>query len=172
MTVKGVLQRASLAPGEQTNLAIEIINPNQSSVKQVYACLIQRYEIEECRRRLELVRVLVPDVCDNRNERIEVTCPISVPVGTAPTYTYTSRTTGTALHITVHYDIKVEVKVRGLFSDFDVLVPITIGTDPAVRSHYDDRTPASRGANASQYTDDDNVTPPPSYESVVGAKNL
>jgi hypothetical protein len=167
VTVRGILQHAGLIPGEQTILSLEINNPNRVSIKRVDVCLIQRYEIEHCRRRLELIRLSVPELNDNHNQQIEAVCPLTIPLSIPPSFNYKSHGTRSIVHVDLHYDLKLEIKAKGLFTDFDVQVPVIIGTHSSEDSSYNTASSSlSRTMNmvALEFNDDD--MPPPSYESV------
>lgn len=165
--IKGVLQRAGLVPGEQTVLTLDIQNPNRVSIKRIDVCFIQRYEIEQCRRRLELIRLTVPQFNNIREQHVEATCSLQIPPGIAPSFSYRSKGTRTPVHVELHYDLKVEVKAKGLFTDFDLQVPVIIGTDSAEHSSYQTVESALLNAMsmiALDFNDED--IPPPSYESI------
>lgn len=127
--IKGIIQRSGLIPGEQTKLFIEIDNPHNLGIKRVDVCLIQHYSVEQNRRRLELTRSTIPQLINVHDEHIETTCPVIIPAGISPSYNYRGRGGRTMVHVHIYYDIKLEVKSKKLFSDFDVYVPIIIGTE-------------------------------------------
>jgi hypothetical protein len=170
--VKGVIKRSGVVPGEQTTIFIEIINPNQLTIKRVDMCLIQRYEIEECRRRLEILRLSIPQLSNTSNEQIETTCSMTIPLGIPPTYNFQSKGSRSNVQVNIHYDMKLEVKAKGLFSDFDLQVPIIIGTDSTVHSSYPhvpptSGTPLDLNAIDNIVVEEDNDGgSPPTYESV------
>ncbi|CAF1010166.1 unnamed protein product [Adineta steineri] len=164
VTVKGVLQHAGLIPGEQTILTLDIQNPNRVTIKRVDACFIQRYDIEQCRRRLELVRLPVAELANNQDQHIEVTCPLVIPLGIPPSFSYRSNGIRSIVHVDLHYDLKLEIKAKGLFTDFDLQVPVIIGTTE--NSNYNTRSTTVDTMNmvALDFTDDD--MPPPPYDSI------
>ncbi|CAF0780281.1 unnamed protein product [Rotaria sp. Silwood1] len=143
ITIKGVIQRSGLVPGEQTILSLEIYNPSHLTIKRIDMCLIQRYEIEQCRRRLELLRFSVPQLFNINDKHITTSCPIKIPMYIAPSYNFKKTDSRSNILVTIHYDIKLEVKIKGLFSDFELQVPIIIGTDPTEHSSYVDMTNTS-----------------------------
>ncbi|CAF2335920.1 unnamed protein product [Rotaria sp. Silwood2] len=143
ITIKGIMQHSGLVPGEQTILSLEIYNPNHLTIKRIDICLIQRYTIEQCRRRLELIRFSVPQLFNLNDEYIKTSCPIKIPMYISPSYNLKTADSRSNAHVDVHYDIKLEVKIKGLFSDFELQVPIIIGTDSAEHSSYVDTTNAS-----------------------------
>jgi len=136
ITIKGVIQRSGLLPGEEAMLSLEIYNPIRLIIKNIDVCLIQRYEIEHCRRRLEILRVSVPQLFDRNDEYIETKCLFKIPKGIQPSFNYRSKRGRSGVNVNICYDIKLEVKVKGLFSDFELQVPITIGTDSVEYSNY------------------------------------
>jgi hypothetical protein len=170
--VKGILKRSGVVPGEQTSLSLEIINPNRLTIKRVDICLIQRYEIEQCRRRLEIFRLSVPQLNNVNNEHIEAICPFTLPVGIPPTYNFKSKGRRDNVHVSIHYDMKIEVKAKGLFSDFELQVPIMIGTNSTERSRYNGMTTTSaipldlNAIDTLAVEIDDDGVPPPTYDSI------
>ena len=143
ITIKGIIQRSGLIPGEQTKLFVEIDNPHYLEIKRVDVCLVQRYSVEQNRRRVELTRSTIPQLINVSDKHIETTCPITIPMGISPSYNYRGRGGRTLVHVNMHYDIKLEVKAKGLFSDFEVHVPIIIGTDVGNDSNFMDMAASS-----------------------------
>ena len=133
--MKGIIQHSGLIPGEQTIISLEIHNPIHLAIKRVDVCFLQRYDIEQCRRRLELFRLTIPQISNTDDECIQTTCPITIPMGISPTYNYKKSINGSTVHVNIHYDIKIEVKAKGLFSDFELQVPMIIGTDSEDQSN-------------------------------------
>lgn len=136
MIIKGVLQRSGLIPGETTTFSLDIFNPLHSMIKRMDICLIQRYEIAQYRRRLEITRVQIPQLTNFDNQHIETTCPFTVPMGISPTYYFERLDNRYDIRVRVKYDIKFEVKAKGLFTDFDLQIPVIIGTHSEL--HTDD----------------------------------
>ena len=117
---------------------------------------------------MELIRLSVPQLTNINDEHIEATCPLTIPLGIPPSYNYRSKGTRSVVHVDIHYDLKLEIKAKGLFSDFELQVPIIIGTDSTENSNYDTQTSALFNAMnmvALDFNDDD--IPPPSYESII-----
>lgn len=148
-TIKGLLPRAGLVPGEETTLSLIILNPTRLAIKRIDLCLIQRYEIEQNRRRVELMRFPLAQIQNCSEQHIEANCPFVVPQGIPPSFHYVSKNTRTIVHLDLHYDLKLEIKAKGFFTDFDLQVPVMIGT------------------NLSDSTRHSMEFPPPPYETVV-----
>ncbi len=92
---------------------------------------------------MELIRLAVPQLFNTNDEHIVTTCSIPIPMGIPPSYNFKSKNTRSNVNVNIHYDIRLEVKAKGLFSDFELQVPIIIGTDSAVNSNYIGMTTAS-----------------------------
>ncbi|CAF3032169.1 unnamed protein product [Rotaria sp. Silwood2] len=175
ITIKCILQHAALIPGQQTLLSLDIYNPNRLSIKRIDVCFIQRYEIEQCRRRLELIRLSIPQLNNIYLQHIETTCPLIIPLAIPPSFNYKSQINRTIVHVDLHYDLKLEIKLKGLFQDFDLQVPVIIATDSSqhptchritssiltkknfVKLNFD---------NDNDNDNDNDDIPPPPYESV------
>ena len=134
--IKGVLQRSGLMPGETTTFSIDIFNPLHLMIKRMDICLIQRYEIAQFRRRLEITRVPVPQLTNFDDQHVETTCLFTVPMGISPTYYFERQDNRYDIRVKVKYDIRFEVKAKGLFTNFDLQIPIIIGTHSEL--HTDD----------------------------------
>jgi len=95
------------------------------------------------------------------------TFDLQIPaVQLAPTYTYMPQCCSPSFAIGFQYELKLEVKARGLFTDFKVNIPVIVGTEPnsnqqeqLLNTFIETSTPS---APAYDYDE-----PPPSYESVV-----
>jgi hypothetical protein len=70
-----------------------------------------------------------------------------------------------SLRIAFHYELKLEVKARGLFTDFKVNVPVIIGTESSSDQQQLTNTFVEMSTPSAPAYDYDE--PPPSYESVV-----
>ncbi|CAF1623360.1 unnamed protein product, partial [Didymodactylos carnosus] len=169
IVLHGTLEKASFVPGEIITLNLNIHNQNRITIKHIDVFLIQRYIVETCRRRRILFRVTIPHIENINDEQIKETCCIITPtLNIPPTYEYHSTKTRTPVHVSIHYELKFEVKVKGLFADFDLTIPITCGTDPQPREHETETltclTPEPNDRFDTIIDDDEEL--PPSYESI------
>lgn len=156
-TIKGLLPRAGLIPGEETKLSLIVENPSRLAIKHVDLCLIQRYEIEQNRRRVELMRFTLPQIQNCAEQHMEVNSAFVIPLGIPPSFHYVSKNTRTVVHVDLHYDLKLEIKAKGFFTDFDLQVPIIIGTQLS----------ESASASSTRHVNENIELPPPAYETVV-----
>ncbi|UJR33755.1 hypothetical protein I4U23_021182 [Adineta vaga] len=126
--IKGVLQHSALVPGETTIITLDILNPLHLLIKRIDICLIQRYDIAQQRRRLEIMRVPIPQLVNFNAQHVETACPFTIPIGISPSYRFEGRDNRCDVYVYVNYDIRFEVKAKGLFSDFELQIPVMIGT--------------------------------------------
>ena len=75
-------------------------------------------------------------------------------------------------HVNIHYSLEFRVKVEGLFSNFDISLPITILSDSNMNSNsYESHQTTNFSRNSVPHYPDidinDETDPPPSYDSIV-----
>jgi hypothetical protein len=143
------------------------MNPKQSEIKRIEATLYQHRQVAQSHHSEVIFRMDLPDLQEFNGTDFHQTFNLHVPaVQLAPTYTYMPQCCGPSFGIGFHYELKLEVKARGLFTDFKVNVPVIVGTEPTSEQQqqlinsFSEEYPAS----APPYDYDE---PPPSYESVI-----
>jgi hypothetical protein len=89
----------------------------------------------------------------------------------SPTYTYLSQTSFPPIGMSIHYELVLDIKVRGLFTDFKISVPVVVGTEPMSTEQQQQQQQEQMNrpiempiASAPALEHDE---PPPSYESIV-----
>ena len=88
----------------------------------------------------------------------------------SPSYNYLSQHAGAPVAVSVTYQLILDVKVRGLFTDFKISVPVLLGTEPTSdelqqqQQHHMSPPIAVPIASAPVM---DYGEAPPSYEAVV-----
>ncbi len=86
----------------------------------------------------------------------------------SPTYTYSSQSFSPGTGTSIHYELTLDVKVRGLFTDFKISVPVIVGTEPMSTEQQQQQQmnhPVEipiASAPVLEYEE-----PPPSYETIV-----
>ncbi|CAF1377406.1 unnamed protein product [Didymodactylos carnosus] len=175
ISLKGTLNKLGFVPNEAITSTLEIDNPKHILIKHINVSLIETHQIAYNRRGHHIFRTTLPQVLNTRQERICETFSVIIPsIYLAPSYQFSGGFTLTA-HVSISYALKFEVKVEGIFTDFDVTIPVTIGTEPApsqtgfIPQNLLPVTYTTPVEDTSIYKDDSDL--PPSYESVVG-KNM
>ena len=131
LSVNGLLQCASLTPGQQTLLTICVDNPKGLLIKQLEVSLIHRFEIEGCRRRVQLLRFSVDQFTNVNWKHVEANCPLIIPPFLSPSFSYTGRITNSSLQSS--YQVHLQVQLKPLFSNVDLELPLFIATHHSSR---------------------------------------
>lgn len=166
LQVDGYLLQAGFVPGNKLSFQLHLQNPKRSEIKKIVATLVQYREVAQTHHSEIIFRHDLPDVHDFSDAQLDRVFSLQIPaVRMAPTYAYMSACFSPSVNVNFNYELKLDVKARGLFTDFTIRVPVIIGTEP-MSDHQGlvntciEMPPPS----APTYEYDE---PPPSYESVV-----
>ncbi|UJR30428.1 hypothetical protein I4U23_017962 [Adineta vaga] len=173
--IQGYIMRSGVVPGDKLSIQIDLQNPKRSEIKKIEATLMQHRHVARSSHTEVILRTDLPDLNEFNGTELQKTFDITIPsVYLSPTYTYLSQNHASPLGVSVHYELLLDVKVRGLFTDFKMSVPIVVGTEPVTNElqqqqqlHYQEQMNVSLEipmASAPLYEYDE---PPPSYETVV-----
>ncbi len=164
--LQGYLVQGGVKPGERLSVHIDLKNPKRSEIKRIEATLYQHRQVAQSHHAEVIFRMDLPGFQEFNETEFHQTYDLQVPaVQLAPTYTYMAQRHGPSIGIGFHYELKLEVKARGLFTDFKVNIPVIVGTESSsdqsqlMNTYVEMSTPS-----APTYEYDE---PPPSYESVV-----
>jgi hypothetical protein len=144
-------------------------------IKRIEATLIQHRQVSRSCHAETIFRVDIPDIREFSGTTLQKTFDLLLPnVYLSPSYTYLTQYCTHPVGISVHYELLLDVKVRGLFTDFKINVPVIVGTEPTSteqqqqQQHQQNQlinsTSEMPTASAPAFDYDE---PPPSYESVV-----
>jgi sporulation-control protein spo0M len=130
MVLKGSLNKQAYLPGEMIQGIMEVDNPKGVLIKQIDVSMIENYQIE-CEEHTYIVTsCIIPEMMCRRERQIVQPFGIMIPSRRLlPSYHYQGGLKATVT-VNISYTLKFDVKVEGMFTDFDVSVPITIGNDP------------------------------------------
>jgi hypothetical protein len=166
--LQGYLIQGGVMPGGKLSLDVHIQNPKRSEIKRIEATLIQHRQVAQNHQSEIIFRMDLPGLFEFSQTEFRRTFELDVPFTyLAPTYTYMPQCCGSSLGIGFHYELKLEVKARGLFTDFKVSIPVIVGTEQTSAPDqqqlvHNAAEMAIAGLPAYNYDE-----PPPSYESVV-----
>ncbi|UJR16131.1 hypothetical protein I4U23_003042 [Adineta vaga] len=169
VNLQGHLIQNGVVPGEKLSLNINLLNPKRADIKRIEATLIQHRQIALSQQSETIFRMELPELHEFNGTNFHQIFELPIPSDyLSPTYTYTTQCCGPSLGIAFNYELKLDVKVRGLFTDFKVSMPVLIGTDTS----YDEQPPSFMNnfdhipiASAPAY--DYEEVPPPTYESII-----
>lgn len=164
--LQGYLYQAGVVPGDKLSMHLHLKNPKRSEIKRIEATLIQHRQIARTYHAETIFRLDLSDLREFSGTELQRTFDLMIPgILLSPTYTYMSQHAGQSIGISVHYELVLDVKVRGLFTDFKVHVPVVIGTvDTPTEQQPMNHQIEMPEASAPMFDYDE---PPPSYESVV-----
>ncbi|CAF1572645.1 unnamed protein product [Rotaria magnacalcarata] len=166
LQVDGHLLRAGFIAGSKLSFQISLQNPKRCEIKKIVATLIQHRQIAQTHHSEIIFRSDLVDLHEFSGTQFDRIYNLQIPsVHLAPTYTYMSQCCAPSINVDFNYELKLDVKARGLFTDFTLRVPVIIGTEPTLDQQelinsYVEMPPPS----APVYDFDE---PPPAYESVV-----
>ncbi|CAF4234769.1 unnamed protein product, partial [Rotaria magnacalcarata] len=112
----------------------------------------------------------LPDLREFSGTELQRNFDLVLPeIRMSPTYTYMSQYSNQTLGISIRYELILDVKVRGLFTDFKVSIPVIVGTEQISAEQQPFRQPINNPiemptASAPVF---DYEELPPSYDTVV-----
>lgn len=168
VNLQGYLVQGGVVPGGRLAVQVDLQNPKRSEIKRIEATLYQHRNVAQTHHAEIIFRMDLPGLSEFNDTQFHQTFDLPIPaVQLAPTYTYMPQCCGRSLAIGYHYELKLEVKARGLFTDFKVSVPVIVGTDsslsfetpPLTNTFQDMSTPSAPGYDYEDL--------PPSYESIM-----
>jgi hypothetical protein len=172
ITLKGTLNKTGYIPGELINLTIEIENPQRITIKHIDCSLLQSYRIGQNSRGHNIFQATLPNIMSTKNEHIKEVHSIQIPSTMFPPSLQYCGGIQTAAFVDLRYMLRLAVKVEGMFTNFDVDIPIIFGTDPSSNPNHQETfnpTHFSYLSNPEQSLSVDHDAPP-SYDSVMQIK--
>jgi len=167
--LKGTLNKLGYVPGELIHILLEIENPRTVLIKHIDFSLFQSYQIGNNTRGNLIFHTTLPKILNLKDQQIRETFYLLIPSELIPpSYQFQGRSERLAF-VNIHYFLRCEVKVEGMFTNFDVDIPITLGTEPNPNLNQQQTfNPllVSYSLNPQQSMFNDDVSPP-SYDSIV-----
>lgn len=153
--LRAIINKIGLVPGEPIELTIEINNPRAMLIKSTTFSIYQTLKFDASLRRQTVLEAKLADFENINCRQIQKTFSICTDaLSLPPSYEYQGgieRPTS----VQIRYFLRLAVKVGGLFTNFDIVIPLIVGTEPRLHSYQ---------SSAAILPDDDL---PPSYDSVV-----
>ncbi len=167
--LQGYLIQAGVVPGSKLLVQVDVQNPKLSVIKRIEATLVQRRNIGRCAHTETIFQMDLPDMREFFAPSLQKVFELMVPsVYLSPTYTYLTQTADPPVCISVSYELTLDVKVRGLFTDFKVTIPVIVGTEPMSAEQQQQQQmnpPMELPVASAPVLEYDDL--PPSYDSIV-----
>lgn len=163
--LKGTLNKTGYVPGEVVYITLEIANPQRILLKSIDLSMIQSSRIGEMSRDYDIFQMKLPNIMNTKNEYIMESVPVRIPLMILPpSYQFQGGLQRVAF-VSNQYMLKFVVRVEGFFTNFDINIPIVLGTEPNPNDNYQHMSNPSAGSygyNLGQpvYT---NYNSPPRY---------
>ncbi len=166
----GYLLQGGIIPSEKLSIYINLQNPEQSTIKRIEAVLIQHRQVDQSHHEEIIFHEDLPDIQEFNGTKFERTVDLVIPcVHCAPSYQFTAQFNHQTHPVSIRYEFELKVKSHGLLTDFEVKLPIIIGTELAPDQQQTNNSAKAPTAYASAL--DYNETPP-SYGTVVSSKTM
>jgi hypothetical protein len=131
ITLKATLDKSGYVPGEIIHIKLEIENPEKVCVQSIGLSLLQSFRIQQNTRGYNIFQTTLPNIKDFQDGEIKENYSIKIPSTTLPpTYQFQGGVQKFAV-VNISYLLRFAVEVEGIFTNFNVDVPITLGTEPA-----------------------------------------
>ncbi|CAF1221266.1 unnamed protein product [Rotaria sp. Silwood1] len=115
--------------GETITGTLVFENPQKITLKHIYLTLIQHYRIECATGTEIIVQTTIPTIVHTKETQIMETFSVPIPFGLLPpSYQFHGGFPHTS-KVNVNYVLEIEVKANGIFTNFDVSIPIIIATE-------------------------------------------
>ncbi|UJR17211.1 hypothetical protein I4U23_004106 [Adineta vaga] len=129
-SLKGNLNKLGYIAGETIQGTIDIDNPKQAIIKQIVVTLIRNFRMGGASGEHVIVRSTIPEMMRRQDPRINQPFTLMIPATSLPpSYQFDGGLNQvTSAH--TNYILKFQVQFEGVITDFELLVPIIIGTEP------------------------------------------
>ncbi|CAF1398097.1 unnamed protein product [Rotaria sp. Silwood1] len=167
--LKGTLNKVGYVLGESIHMTLEIENPRRVLIQRIDLSMLQSYQIGRNSRGYTIFQTTLPHILNLKDQQIRETFSIIIPsVPIPPSYQFQGGIHRVAL-VNIFYMLRFAVKVEGIFTNFDINVPITLGTEPDPNLNQQQTfnpivVSYSSNPEQSMFNDDDL---PPNYDSIV-----
>ena len=110
----------------------------------------------------------MPGICDFQQSTLKQNFDLTVPpVYLPPTYAFTSSDSSASLNIFVHYELILAVKTNGILTNFQVSIPVIVGTESILNEQHQQQSSDDFRVLTSGASNFDTNDLPPSYETAV-----
>ncbi|CAF0768165.1 unnamed protein product [Adineta ricciae] len=168
--LKGTLNKLGYVPGELITFTLDIENSRRVLIQHIDLSMLQSFHIVRNTRGFTIFQTTLPKILNTKEEQIRETYSIVIPsMPMPPSYQFQGGIHRSAA-VNVSYVLRVAVKVEGMFTDFDVKIPITMGTEPTpdlIQQQAFNPLSVTYSASPEQSMFIDSDEPPPAYHSVV-----
>jgi hypothetical protein len=130
ITLKATLDKSGYVPGETIQFILEIENPRKILIKNIDFSILQSCKIEGETIGYMISQTILPNIVNSKDQQIRQIFSRTIPYGLiSPSYQFQGGIKET-VSIKIDYFLRFAVKIEGIFTDFNVDIPIILGTEP------------------------------------------
>jgi hypothetical protein len=171
ITLKGTLNKSGYVPGEIIHITLDIENPKRVVIKSIVLSLLQSHRIGPSSRGYNIFQTTLPNIMHSKDQHIEQTYNMHIPSITLPPSYQFQGGIDRVVFVNNDYILRFVVHVEGMFTNFDIDIPIVLGTETNSDKNYQYASNPlfvadSSNAEQSMFTDHDHDLPP-SYETAM-----
>lgn len=155
--LKGIINKTVIVPGQPMEFTIEIDNPKEVLIQYIELFLHQSIKIGPNSKRKKVFPIELP-IENTKRQRIKEILSVNMPAFPLPPSYEFQDGIQRVVSVYIQYFLRLAVGVEGLFTNFDIDIPIIIATEP----EYPLYQPSAL------FLQHDDL--PPSYDSVQNMK--
>ena len=130
LRLQGSLLQSSIVPGQSLSIQINLANPKETIIKSIEASFIQHRETAMDRHKEVIFSVNLPGLSEFNELQLQRNFDLLVPhMYLTPTNKFATTHDGYSYYLSVHYQLRLEVKPHGILTNFEVSVPVKVGTE-------------------------------------------
>lgn len=170
LRLQGYLLRGGVVPGDVIPVQIDLQNPKRIAIRRIEATLIQHRQVGPTCHAETIFRLDLPTIRDFSGTHLEQVVELMVPeIMLSPSFTYLTPGRISPIATSVRYELTLEVKARGFFTDFKITMPVIVGTEPLHNGQLQEEQqqfhlPIEMPIASAPVMDYDEL--PPSYDSI------
>ncbi|CAF0758884.1 unnamed protein product [Adineta steineri] len=158
------LNKSGYVPGEVIYMTLQIENPWKALVQRIDLSMIKKYIIQQCKCKDIIFKKKLPKILNSKDEQIQEVFDVIIPsLLLPPSYVSHEEILDNA-YIDISYKLELAIKIQGIFNDFYVDIPITLGTESNPDFNQQQMFNPMVIPDYSMFNDDDL---PPGYDSTV-----
>ncbi|CAF2971726.1 unnamed protein product [Rotaria sp. Silwood2] len=116
-----------IVPGKTLSFQIKLHNPRRSKIKRIEAIFMQCRQTAFDRHNEIIVSADLPNLNEFNELYLQRNFELLVPnIYLTPTSSFSTSFHGYSHYITVHYELKLQIKSHGVFTDFQLSVPVIV----------------------------------------------
>ncbi|CAF3052316.1 unnamed protein product [Rotaria socialis] len=155
LRLHGYLRHSQIVPGQSLSVQINVHNPERTEIKRIDAAFIQHRKTALNHNDEVIFSINLPGLNEFNELYFQRDFGLPVPsINLTPTHTFSTLHSDHSYNFNVDYELLLRVKTHGIFTNFEVSIPVVVGTEAILGGHQ-------------QNNGFDETDLPPSYETVT-----